>query len=332
MAASIKDVAKEAGVSIATVSRVLNDVDVVNEETKKKVLEAISKLGYRPNIVARSLKTQRTRTIGIIIPDISSQFYPEIVRGAEDVANIYNYNIMLCNTDLDPEKEIEYLRVLKEKMVDGVLYMSTSLESNILELINQLQLPMVLVETTSREGDIPSVTIDNEKAAFDGVDYLIKKGNKKIAYIGAHEDAEHASALRYEGYKKALEQNNIKLNQGIVYFGGLKVHDGYEGINIILQNDNLDAVFCASDEIAMGVINALRDKNIKVPEEVDVIGFDNIYSASVFYPKLTTVAQPMYDMGSVGMRMLIKIINKQELEFNKYVLNHKLVERDSCKK
>lgn len=332
MAASIKDVAKEAGVSIATVSRVLNDVDVVNEETKKKVLEAINKLGYRPNIVARSLKTQKTRTIGIIIPDISSQFYPEIVRGAEDVANIYNYNIMLCNTDLDPEKEIEYLRVLKEKMVDGVLYMSTSLEPNILELINQLELPMVLVETTSREGDIPSVTIDNEKAAFDGVDYLIRKGNKRIAYIGTHEDAEHASALRYIGYKKALEQNNIELNEKIVYFGGLKAQDGYEGMNNILQSESLDAVFCAGDEIAMGAINALRDKDVKVPEEVDVIGFDNIYSASVFYPKLTTIAQPMYDMGSVGMRMLIKIINKQELELKNYVLDHELVERNSCKK
>ena len=133
MAASIKDVAKEAGVSIATVSRVLNDIDVVNEETKKKVLEAIKKLGYRPNIVARSLKTQRTRTIGILIPDISNQFYPEIVRGAEDVANIYGYNVMLCNSDFDTDKEKEYLRVLKEKMVDGVLYMSSSLENDILD-------------------------------------------------------------------------------------------------------------------------------------------------------------------------------------------------------
>ena len=109
MATSIKDVAKEAGVSIATVSRVLNDIDVVNEETKKKVLEAIEKLGYRPNIVARSLKTQRTRTIGVVVPDISSQLYPEIVRGAEDVANIYKYNVMLCNSDFDLEKEKEYL-------------------------------------------------------------------------------------------------------------------------------------------------------------------------------------------------------------------------------
>lgn len=332
MAASIKDVAKEAGVSIATVSRVLNDVDVVNEETKKKVLEAINKLGYRPNIVARSLKTQKTSTIGIIIPDISSQFYPEIVRGAEDVANIYNYNIMLCNTDLDTEKEMEYLKVLKEKMVDGVLYMSNSLEDSIVNLIKQLQIPMVLVETTSKDGNIPSVTIDNEQAALDAVNYLIKKGNKKIAYIGTHEDAANASALRYTGYKTALKQNKIKLDEKIVHFGGLKVSDGYNGINAILEKESIDSVFCSSDEIAMGAINALRDSNIKVPDQVDVIGFDNIYSASVFYPKLTTIGLPMYDMGSVGMRMLIKIINKKEVDKENYVLDHELIERDSCKR
>lgn len=331
MPASIKDVAKEAGVSIATVSRVLNDVDVVNEETKKKVLEAIDKLGYRPNIVARSLKTQRTKTIGIIVPDISSQIYPEIVRGAEDVANIYEYNLMLCNSDLDPEKEMEYLKVLKEKMVDGVLYMSTSLETSILELINKLQMPMVLIETTSKEGNLPSVTIDNEKAAFDGVEYLIKKGNKKIGYIGTHEDAVNASALRYTGYKKALLENNLKVYEELTYFGGLKAQDGYEGIVNILNKGTIDAVFCASDEIAMGAINALRSKGKRVPEDIDVIGFNNIYSADIFYPKITTIAEPMYDMGSVGMRMLIKIINKQEVELNNYVLKHELIERDSCK-
>lgn len=332
MAASIKDVAKEAGVSIATVSRVLNDVDVVNEETKKKVQEAIKKLGYRPNIVARSLKTQKSRTIGIIIPDISNQFYPEIVRGAEDVANIYDYNIILCNTDLDPEKEKEYLRVLKEKMVDGAIYMSNSLEPETIELVKSLELPIVLVETTDKNNTFPSVTIDNEEAAFEGTEYLIKKGNKRIAYIGIHEDAVHAAAYRFSGYKQALSKNNIALNENILYFAGLKAADGYDAINEILKKEKIDAVFCASDELAMGAINALREKGVNVPEEVDVIGFDDIYSASIFYPKLTTVAQPMYDMGSVGMRMLIKFIDKIELPQEKFVLPHQIVERDSCKK
>lgn len=334
MAVSIKDVAKEAGVSIATVSRVLNDIDVVNEETKKKVQEAIKKLGYRPNIVARSLKTQKSRTIGIIIPDISNQFYPEIVRGAEDVANIYNYNIMLCNTDLDIDKEMEYLRVLREKMVDGVIYMSNSLEPVIIELIKNLELPVVLVETTDKANTFPSVTIDNDKAAFEATTYLINKGNKKIAYIGTHEDAVHASAFRFSGYKAALKEHNIELDEKLCYFGGLKADDGYEGINAIISNKDakFDAVFCASDEIAMGAINALREKGMRVPEDVDIMGFNDIYSASIFYPKLTTVVQPMYDMGSVGMRMLIKVINGAELMEHHFVLDHQIVERDSCKK
>lgn len=331
MAASIKDVAKEAGVSIATVSRVLNDVDVVNEDTKKKVLEAIKKLGYRPNIVARSLKTQKSRTIGIVIPDISNQFYPEIVRGAEDVANIYNYNIILCNTDLDPDKEMEYLKVLKEKMVDGVIYMSNSLEPETLELIKDLQMPIVLVETTDKDNSYPSVTIDNEQGAYDGTKYLIEKGNKKIAYIGLHKDAVNAAAFRYNGYKKALIENGIELDEAICYFGGLKAEDGYNAIDSMIKNNKIDAAFCASDEIAMGAINALRENGIRVPEDVDVMGFDDIYSASIFYPKLTTIAQPMYDMGSVGMRMLIKSIDKAELTENHFILPHQLIERNSCK-
>lgn len=331
MAASIKDVAKLAGVSIATVSRVLNNVDVVNDDTKKKVQDAIQALNYRPNIVARSLKTQKTKTIGILIPDISNQFYPEVVRGAEDVANIYDYNIILCNSDTDLDKEKEYIKVLKEKMVDGMLYMSSQLDPEILDLIDELELKTVLVETKAPGKKHPSVTIDNRKAAYDATKYLIDKGNKRIAYIGMKKDRKNAVAKRYEGYEKALKDNDIELDPDLLYYGDLKAPAGYKGINVILENGSIDAVFCASDEIAMGAINALRDKGIKCPEEVDVIGFNDIYEASIFYPKITTVAQPMYDMGSVGMRMLIKIINNKPLDEEQYELQYHLVERDSVK-
>mgnify|MGYP004579774067 FL=1 len=332
MAASIKDVAKEAGVSIATVSRVLNDIDVVNEETKKKVLEAIKKLGYRPNIVARSLKTQRTRTIGIPIPDISNQFYPEIVRGAEDVANIYGYNVMLCNSDFDTDKEKEYLRVLKEKMVDGVLYMSSSLENDILDLINELDVKTVLVETDDKNADLPSVTIDNVKATYEVTKYLIDKDIRDIAFIGVSREDNNAWKKRFTGYKNALQESNIEFREEFTYFHNLKVETGYTGvIEMLNRGVSPKAIVCASDEIAMGAINALRDKGLKVPEDVSVVGFNDIDLARAFYPKLTTVYQPMYDMGSVAMRMLIKIINNKVLEEGHFVLNYKLVERDSCK-
>lgn len=330
MATSIKDVAREAGVSIATVSRVLNDIDVVNEDTKKKVLDAIKKLGYRPNIVARSLKTQRTKTIGILIPDISNQLYPEIVRGAEDVSNIYDYNVILCNSDLDIDKEKEYLRVLKEKMVDGVIYISSSLSNEILDLINELDLKTILVETKDKDGLLPSVTIDNVKGCYDSTKLLIDKGIKNIAFIGTNKDTMNAWGDRYIGFEKAMKEAGLNIDPNLVYFDSIKVKAGYEGINKFLESGNkFDGVVCASDDIAMGAINALRDKGIQVPTDVSVIGFNDNFAASIFHPTITTVSQPTYDMGSVAMRMLIKLLNKQELDKSHFVLEHELIERES---
>ncbi|MGL5635084.1 MAG: LacI family DNA-binding transcriptional regulator [Sarcina sp.] len=331
MATSIKDVAREAGVSIATVSRVLNDIDVVNEETKKKVQEAIKKLGYRPNIVARSLKTQRTRTIGIIVPDISSQVYPEIVRGAEDVANIYKYNVMLCNSDCDGEKEKEYLRVLKEKMVDGVLYMSSSLEEDTLNLINELDIKTILVETINKDNALPSVSIDNIGAAYESTKYLLEKGRKNIGFIGISENEKNAWGMRYKGYEKALLENGKEVKVSSCFFDTLKIKSGKKGVEAILSKDSkIDGIVCASDEVAMGAINALRERGIKVPEDISVIGFNGIDMARNFYPTITTIEQPMYDMGSVAMRMLIKLLNKEELEDAYYELPFELREGGSC--
>lgn len=332
MAVSIKDVAREAGVSIATVSRVLNDIDVVNEETKQKVLDAIKKLGYRPNIVARSLKTQRTKTIGILVPDISSKIYPEIVRGAEDVANIYDYNVILCNSDYDGEKEKEYLRVLKEKMVDGLLYMSVSLEKETIDIVNELDLKTVLVETKDDEGSFPSVSIDNVKAVYDATKYVIGRGAKDVAFIGSKQEQVNAFSKRYLGYEKAILDSKLDLHKELAYFDGFGVKTGIEGVNKLLESGKkFDAIVCSSDEIAMGAINALRENGKKVPEDVSVIGFSNISTTEVFYPKITTVSEPLYDMGSIAMRMLIKLVNNRKLEQGHYVLDHKLVERDSCK-
>ena len=332
MATSIKDVAREAGVSIATVSRVLNDIDVVSEDTKKKVLDAIKKLGYRPNIVARSLKTQRTKTVGILVPDISSGFYPEIVRGAEDVANIYDYNVILCNSDFDYDKEKDYLRVLKEKMVDGVIYMSSCLEEETLDIINELDLKTVLAESRDKEGRLPSVIIDNVEAAYNATKSLIDKGLKNIAFVGFNKGSVNAWGDRQVGYEKALEENGLKVDEDLEFFKDLKVKSGYKAVEKFIESGKkFDGVVCSSDEIAMGVINALREKGIRVPEDVSVIGFNDNAVASYFYPKITTVKQPSYDMGSVAMRMLIKMLNNKPLEQDQYVLDYKIINRESTK-
>ena len=331
MASSIKDVAREAGVSIATVSRVLNDIDVVNEETKKKVKAAIKQLGYRPNIVARSLKTQRSRTIGIIVPDISSQVYPEIVRGAEDVANMYGYNVMLCNSDCDGEKEKEYLRVLKEKMSDGVLYMSSSLDKETLDLINEIDIKTILVETSNKDNALPSVSIDNVKGAYEATKHILSKGRKNIAFIGIEKHEKNAWGMRYEGYEMALKEAGMEVNLEICYFNNLKIKSGKDGVEKILSSGhNIDGIVCASDEIAIGAINMLRESGLSVPKDVSVIGFNGIEIARNFYPVITTIEQPMYDMGSVAMRMLIKLLNKEELDNAYYDLPYTLIEGGSC--
>lgn len=330
MAASIKDVAKEANVSIATVSRVLNDIDVVNQETKQRVLDAIEKLDYRPNILARSLKTQRSSTIGIIIPDISNSLYPEIVRGAEDLASIYNYNIMLCNTDLDKNREKESFNILREKMVDGIIYMGDSLDKDIKGAIKNSGVPVVSVGTMDDEDEVPSIGIDSYLGAKEAVEYLISLGNKNIAYIGYDKDTALEHEKIYKGYRDAMSNVGL-LNESLIYRGNLKYEQGIEGINKITENHQIDGVICGCDQMAIGVINALRDKGIKVPEDVNVIGFDNIALAAVYHPKLTTVARPLYDMGSVGMRLLIKLINKLPIEESYYCLPYEIVKRDSCK-
>lgn len=331
MAASIKDVAKEANVSIATVSRVLNDIDVVNQETKQRVLDAIERLDYRPNILARSLKTQRSSTIGIIIPDISNSRYPEIVRGAEDLASIYNYNIMLCNTDLDKEREKESFNILREKMVDGIIYMGDSLDEGIKDAIKAVGTPVVSIGAMDDEDEVPSVGIDSYLAANEAVSYLLDKGNKKIAYIGYDKECAVEHRKIFNGYKDTMEEAGC-FDENLIFLGNLKYDVGVEGINTLIKKGiNLDAIVCGCDQMAIGVINALREKGIRVPEDINVIGFDNIELSGVFYPRLTTVARPLYDMGSVGMRILIKLINKIPIEESYYKLPHRIIERDSCK-
>lgn len=332
MAISIKDVAREAKVSIATVSRVLNGIEVVNEDTQKRVRDAVEKLGYRPNVIARSLKTQRTRTIGILIPDISNSLYPEIVRGIEDVSNIYNYNIILCNSDLNLDKEKEYIYILKEKMVDGLLFMSNSLDEDVLSIIQKLNMKTVLIETKVDNKNIPNITINNVEAAKEAVNKLISNKRDRILYIGDHKDVLNASAYRFKGYIEALLENNLNIEDELVCFCKPFLNNGYDYVQKkISQGIKFNGVFCTCDELAMGAINALRDNNIKVPEDCEVIGFNNTLMSSVFYPKLTTVDPSSYDLGSIGMRMLLKIINNEHVDNLNYVVSHNLIERESTR-
>ena len=217
-------------------------------------------------------------------------------------------------------------------MVDGVIYMSSSLEEETLDIINELDLKTVLVETKDKEGRLPSVYIDNIEATYEATKHLLDKGIKNIAFIGVDKSSANAWGDRYIGYEKALNEAVITVDEDLVYFEGLKVKSGYVASEKFLASGkNFDGIICASDEIAMGAINGLREKGVNTPEDVSVIGFNDNAVASYFYPKLTTVKQPSYDMGSVAMRMLIKILNNKPLEKAEFILKHELIERESCK-
>ncbi|WP_432667107.1 LacI family DNA-binding transcriptional regulator [Wukongibacter baidiensis] len=329
MSASIKDVAKLAGVSIATVSRVINKNVYVKEETTRKVLDAIEKTGYKPNAIARSLKVKNTRSIGIIIPDISSHFFPDVVRGIEDVANEYNYNIILCNTDLDRDKEKKYFDVLVEKQVDGIVYMSNTITEEIANKIASVGIEIVLISTDYK--DLTSVTVDNIKAAEDAVKYIISKGYRDIAFIGGEMTDPNAGLPRFNGYIKALSEAGISINKDFILEGNYRYESGYEGAKKLLSLDNRpQAVFAASDEMAVGVIRAALEQGYRIPEELAVVGFDNVDISKMVYPPLTTISQPLYEMGCEGMKLLARKINKEKIEKYKVVLKHNVIERQSC--
>ncbi|WP_074728182.1 MULTISPECIES: catabolite control protein A [Paenibacillus] len=330
---TIYDVAREAGVSMATVSRVVNNNPNVKPQTRKKVFEAIERLGYRPNAVARGLASKKTTTVGVVIPDISNSIFSEVARGIEDIANMYHYNIILCNADKKKDKEIRVINTLLEKQVDGLLFMGGAITEEHIEAFKTSSVPVVLCATADEQKTIPSVDIDHEKAAYDAVQLLIQKGHRQIAMIsGTLQDPTNGYA-RYQGYKKALEEAGIPLREDYVRIGNYRYESGLEVTKYFMELDERPtAIFAATDEMAIGAIHALQDNGLKVPDDVSVISVDNIRMASMVRPQLTTVAQPMYDIGAVAMRLLTKLMNKETKdasELTQVTLPHDIIQRNS---
>nr|WP_221468825.1 catabolite control protein A [Cohnella thailandensis] len=327
---TIYDVAREAGVSMATVSRVVNNNPNVKPQTRKKVFEAIERLGYRPNAVARGLASKKTTTVGVVIPDISNAIFAEVARGIEDIANMYHYNIILCNADKRKDKEIRVINTLLEKQVDGLLFMGGAVTDEHIQAFNTSNVPIVLCATTDEKGTIPSVDIDHESAAYDAVKRLLGEGHRRIAMIsGTLQDPANGYA-RYQGYKRALEQAGLTVDEDLVRIGNYKYESGMEAAqHFIGLPERPTAVFAANDEMAIGAIHAIQDAGLKVPSDISVISVDNIRMASMVRPQLTTVAQPMYDIGAVAMRLLTKLMKKEAVENARVVLPHELIVRQS---
>lgn len=329
---TIYDVAREANVSMATVSRVVNGNPNVKPATRKKVMEVIDRLGYRPNAVARGLASKKTTTVGVIIPDIASPFFAELARGIEDIATMYKYNIILSNSDQNIEKELHLLNTMLGKQVDGIVFMGGNIKAEHVDEFKKSPVPIVLAGSIEETGEIPSVNIDYEQATFDAVSTFVEKGHKQIAFVIGPQLEPINKDKKLEGYKRALKDAGIEYNEELVVEGDYTYDSGLEAIERILElGTKPTAILVGSDEMALGVIHGAFDRGYNVPDDFEVIASDNTRLTLMVRPQLTTIVQPLYDIGAVAMRLLTKYMNKENVDENIVVLPHRIENRKSTK-
>lgn len=330
----LEDVGTEAGVSKSAVARALGNYGSVSEEVRKRVLNAAKKIDYEPDQIARSLKTKRTNTIGVIISDITTYFFTSVVRGIADVASQSGYDLVLCNTDEDPEKENKFLRVLVGRNVDGLI-ISVSGKNTYLKKLVRAGLPIILLDRRVEDLETTQLVVDNENGAYEAVTYLIRLGHRRIgiinglAYIQTTEE-------RFNGYKKALQDNRIRLDPQLIKYGDFKMAKAKEVTRELLDIKNpLSALFISNEAMITGALLTLRERNINIPEQIAIVGFDDPVWGPLLDPPLTAVSQPAYPMGTMACQTLLQKINepgREKRSFEELVLKPKLIVRGSCGK
>jgi LacI family transcriptional regulator len=312
---TITDVARAAGVSSQTVSRALNDKGEISAETKARIIRIMKELGFRPNYIARSLATQQTTTIGIVVPDITNPFFSDIVRGVEDAARLHSYNVFLCNTDESEKREILALNSLLEKQVDGVIICSSRLDENVLK--NKLEYfsfsVLINREVKDTFENVRMITFDDTLGACMAVSYLVQCGHQKIAFLAGPQHSQ-SGIKRLNGYYSCLQENNLRIDPGLVIFcdpsfqGGI---DAYYSLQDVPQEAT--AILCYNDLVGIGVIHAALTNHRNIPEDLAIIGFDDIPMAMLIRPPLTTVRLPKREVGAAAMQILIDRKDGKEL-------------------
>ena len=311
---TISDVAEHAGVSKSTVSHVINQTRFVEEDTKQRVLEAIENLGYRPSSIARSLVSKRTKTAGLLVSDVGNPFYSEVILGVEDAAQNHGYNIFLCNTSYDIQRGMELIQSLIDKMVDGVLLMSSSMS---IELVNELHkhhIPAVVLDWESNRvnGKAAAISIQFSEGIHKAVDHLYALGHRNFAHVSGPLNL-WTACKRRDDFLNALEEHRILRSDVPVIEGNLRIDGGRNSIEPITKLDpRPSAVFTANDLTALGLLWAARDYGIHVPEELSIVGLDDIKLASQVTPPLTSVALPRFEIGVTAMTVLLDLISLSE--------------------
>lgn len=309
MKSTILDIARVANVSKATVSRVINNKSHgVSTETKARILQVIDEMGYVPNSQARSIVVSHTKTLGFVVPDISNPFFPQMVRSIVQVANRNGYTVFLTDSGNSAEEEEKYVHSLIEKRVDGIIFASAGVDSNVPQLCRHYNIPLVQIDRVVGE-DGASVTIDNRKGMLEITRRLIENGHKNIAFLGGIRGVS-TTEQRFAGYRDALQEAGISLRKEHMLFGDYSISSGMEmAAQMITSYPNITAMVACNDLIAIGAVKALRKKGILLPEQCEVTGFDGMKLADVFDPPITTVRQPIEEMSEEAAKLLIGMVN-----------------------
>ena len=325
----IKDVADAAGVSTATVSRVLANKPHVRQEVKARVMKVVKKLNYRPNRVARSLRSQKSTIIGLIVSDIENPFFQQVGRAVEDAAHEQGYSVMLCNNDEDPDKEQRYLHLIRDENLAGIILSPTRQTADNFSKISEFDIPMVVIDRRVSNAEVDNIIIDNVQAAHTITTHLLEHGYRRIGAIfgiGSTTGRE-----RREGFVAALKDHNIQQSSDLIKYTNPREEDGFNTtIKLLGLSEPPDAIFTSNSLLAAGALRALRESDIAIPEEIAFASFDETTWAKLVVPALTVIEQPTYDIGRTATELLIKRIQDPTRSTREVTLKSKLIVRQSC--
>jgi LacI family transcriptional regulator len=302
----MRDVAERAGLSVSTVSHVINNTRAVSDESRKRVLQAMDELGFKPNALARSLRRRQSNTLGMIVPDSANPFFAEIARAIEDASFAQNFSVILCNSEGDLEKQQAYTDVLIENRVAGILFVAAGISTELVSDLGQRRVPLVVIDRAVADVEVDTVMTNHAQGGCLATQHLIDLGHRRIACIAGNSEVS-PSAERLTGYRHTLQKNELAYDEDLVVKGDFQYRSGYEATNNLLTKKKPPtAVFACNDLMAVGCISAASALGFHVPEDLSVVGFDDVQLASYTNPSLTTVDQPKVKIGTLATQMLLE--------------------------
>lgn len=325
---TLKDIAKMAGVSTATVSHVINETRYVTEETRKRVIDVIEEVGYRTNSIARSLRSKKTNTIGVIVPDIANSFFASIVEVIARDLKKKGYNLLLANSDEDVDLEKEQVIVMSNQVVDGLIIAPASKDHSYIKTIMGENYPIVFIDRLPVGCQRDCVMADNITGSFMAVNAFIQKGHKRIGIINGLEGLTTTDE-RLQGYKEALNEHGIPVDQSLIKFGNSKYESGYKLTEELCKNSNITALYVGNNSMTIGAVSCLINNNVKIPDSIAVIGFDDYCWANITKPALTVVRQPIDAISKKSVELLLKRINHGGTDYNSFRFATEIVYRES---